>query len=255
MSLRKAKLAALGAVACSLLMAAPAGAQFLPVGQWNLNENGGTTARDAAWPFSSPGALSGNVTWAPGRFQSGLAFDGTNGMVDVANAGAFETPKVTVSAWVRSDASPGDYKYVVVKGGSGCCTGSYGLYTGSAGGIEFYVDANSQTNFVVSPDAGTGIWDGRWHNVVGTFGGAAVRLYVDGQQVGSGTPDSSPIQYGLPSGNDLVIGNYPWCNSLGFAGDIDEVKVFDRALGADEIHLGYLASQWLPSETPFDLML
>jgi hypothetical protein len=254
MSLRRVRLAALGAIACALLMAAPAGAHFLPVGQWDLNENGGTTAANDAWPFGGSGALLGNVTWAGGRFQSGLAFDGTNGMVDVRDAGAFESANVTVSAWVRSNGSPGDYRYIVVKGGSGCCTGSYGLYTGSAGGIEFYVDTG-QTSFLVSPDGGTGIWDGRWHNVVGTFDGATVRVYVDGQQVGTGSPDSSPIQYGLPSGNDLVIGNYPWCGGLGFAGNIDEVRVFDRALSSDEIHLGYLISRWLPLRASSDMIL
>jgi Concanavalin A-like lectin/glucanases superfamily len=254
MSFGRAKLVALVVMACALSTAAPAAAHVLPVGQWDLNEGSGTTAANDAWLFSGPGTLSGDVTWSDGRFRGGLSFDGTNGVVDVQDTNALDSPLVSVSAWVRSDASPGDYRYIVAKGGNGCCTGSYGLYTGAAGGIEFYVDS-SQTTYVVSPDGGTGIWDGRWHNVVGTFDGSTVRLYVDGQQVGDGTPDSAPIQYGLPSGNDLAIGNYPWCQGLGFAGDIDEVKVFDRALGSAEIHLGYLASQWLPFQAPFDLIL
>src|SRR5205823_14394762 len=36
---------------------------------------------------------------------------------------------------------------------------------------------------VSSPDAGTGIWDGKWHHVAGTYDGAALRLYVDGHEV------------------------------------------------------------------------
>lgn len=253
MCFRKAKLVAVVAAAFALSAAAPAAAHVLPVGQWDLNETGGTSASNDAWASSGPGVLSGNVTWSPGRFQDGLVFDGTTGVVDVADTAALDSASVTVSAWVRSTGSPGSYRYVVAKGGNGCCTGSYGLYTGAAGGIEFYV-ATTLTTYVVSPDGGTGIWDGRWHNVIGTFNGATVRLYVDGQQVGAGSPDSAPIQYGLPSGNDFAIGNYPWCQGLGFVGDIDEVKVFDRALTPGEIYMGYLASRWLPSYAPFDLI-
>jgi hypothetical protein len=252
--LGKWKLIAAVATACVLAPAAPAAATVLPIGQWDLNENAGATAHNDFSSLSGTGALSGGVTWAAGRFLSGLTFDGTTGVVDVPDSTALESPNVTVSAWVRSSASPGAYRYIVAKGGNGCCTGSYGLYTGINGGLEFYV-ASSQTTYVVSPDAGTGVWDGKWHNVLGTFDGSAVRVYVDGQEVGTGTPDSTPIPYAMPSGTDLAIGNYPWCPGLGFRGDIDEVKVFNRALGSSEISLGYQASRVLPFGSPVDLIL
>lgn len=234
-------------------VAGAAQASLLPVGQWDLNEGAGTVAHND-YPFmSGDGTLEGAVAWTTGRFRDGLAFSG-NGEVDVTNVAGLSPASVTVSAWVKSDGSPGDYQYIAVKGGSGCCTGSYGLYTGANGGLEFYI-GTSPGAYVLSPDAGTGVWDGQWHNVVGTFEGSYVRLYVDGRQVGSGTPDTAPIDYDLPSGSDFVIGDYPWCPGLGFTGDIDEVKVFDRALSPGEIGLGYLASEWLPFSTPFDLIL
>jgi hypothetical protein len=52
-----------------------------------------------------------------------------------------------------------------------------------------------------------------------------------------------------------MIGNYPSCPGLDFTGDIDEVKVFDRALGQREISFGYLVSRQLPLFSPFDLIL
>ena len=82
-------------------------------------------------------------------------------------------------------------------------------------------------------------------------------LYVDGKEVGSGTADTTPISYGLPTTNDLSIGNYPVptanfpdCGNLAFSGKIDEVHVFNRALGAQEVHLGYVASGYLPQQFP-----
>jgi hypothetical protein len=75
---------------------------------------------------------------------------------------------------------------------------------------------------------------------VGTYDGAAVRLYVDGVEVGSGTPTNISINYFLPDNTNFYIGAYraPGCN-LGFLGDIDEVQLFNRALSAAEIQAVY----------------
>jgi hypothetical protein len=92
--------------------------------------------------------------------------------------------------------------------------------------------------------------------VVGTYDGSSVRLYVDGQQVGSGTPDTAPIAYALADSNALTIGDYPSCPTqrLDFSGGIDEVKLFDRALAPWEINGGYQLSRWVPPSLPFDLI-
>ncbi len=71
--------------------------------------------------------------------------------------------------------------------------------------------------------------------------------------IGSGTPDSNPIPYNLSNGNDLLVGNFGGCAGLGFSGRIDEVKVFNRALRAQKIHLGVTVSQLLPTSFPDDL--
>jgi hypothetical protein len=54
-----------------------------------------------------------------------------------------------------------------------------------------------------------------------------------------------------------MIGNYPACPSIpeGFTGSIDEVKVFNRALPAQEIKLAVLASNYLPPAFPTDAVL
>ncbi len=48
------------------------------------------------------------------------------------------------------------------------------------------MSSNGGLSYNISPDAGTNIWDGNWHSVVGTFNGSEVDLYVDGKEVGSG---------------------------------------------------------------------
>jgi Concanavalin A-like lectin/glucanases superfamily len=71
---------------------------------------------------------------------------------------------------------------------------------------------------------------GRWSDVAVTYDGAVIRLYVDGRQVSSqGAAGSIQV-----TGNPLWIGgNLPYGEH--FRGLIDEVRVYSRALRAEEI--------------------
>jgi hypothetical protein len=242
------------AVAILLTVATPAaGAAILPVGAWSFNEGKGTVANDFSGHHEN-GSIEGPAQWIKGRFQDGLGFSG-NAAVKVPDSSSLEPATVSVSAWVNSSASPGSYRYILAKGANGCSAASYGLYTGTDGGLEFYASTNQGYSWTVSPDAGQSVWNGQWHNVVGTYDGTTMRLFLDGRQVSSGTPDTAPIAYGLPTSNDLTIGGYPWCPESDFSGNIDEVKVFNRALGSGEIALGYELSRFIPASLPFDLIL
>jgi Concanavalin A-like lectin/glucanases superfamily len=231
------KVLSIAVIACALTAATQASAAVAPgtAGQWHLDEGTGLTVTDSSGNGNN-GVLRGGVTWVSGRFGSALRFDGGPGRVTIADNLALEPARaVTASAWVRSDGTPGDYRYVLAKGATGCIASSYGLYTGPAGGLEFYVSKGRGNAYVRSPDAGTGVWDGQWHLAVGTFDGSTVRLYVDGAQVGHGSPDSGSLEYALPDSNDFFIGDYPGCTQRSFSGDIDDVNVWRETLSAGTI--------------------
>ncbi len=75
--------------------------------------------------------------------------------------------------------------------------------------------------------------------MVGTYDRQSVRLYVDGLQVGAGTPASFAIGYdAFAASKDLYIGDYDaaQCGSpSNFAGAIDDVRVWNRALIPSEV--------------------
>ena len=149
---------------------------------------------------------------------------------------------------VKGTTAQGRYRYLVAKGIDSDAS-SYALYTGYNGGLFFFV--YDGTRFVLSADAGPGIWDGMWHHVAGTFDGATVRLYADGREVGYGTPATLNINYNLPTSNDLFIGTYLWPGgSLSFTGSIDELSIYNRALSASEIQTIYRAGSAGKSNGP-----
>jgi hypothetical protein len=169
----------------------------------------------------------------PGISGSALRFDGGDAVV-VPDSHALEPARLSVEAWVRRQGTPGRYAYIVSKGSVGCVTSSYGLYTGTDGGMAFYVSMGS-SNYVISPAATPArIWDGAWHQVVGSYDGHEVRLYVDGVEIGGGSPNTQPIVYGLAS-TAPYIGIYRGGCELGFTGDIDTIRIWGAALTPAEI--------------------
>ncbi|HWD76367.1 MAG TPA: LamG domain-containing protein [Solirubrobacteraceae bacterium] len=228
----------LAAIAAALILvttASPAAGSSGLVGHWPLDEGAGVQVADTSG-FGNNGVLSGGATWVASGSGSALSFDGLTGKVKVPNNPSLEPASaVTVSAWVRHAGSPGDYRYIVAKGATGCIAASYGLYTGPDGGLEFYVSQSRGTAYAPSPDDGFGVWDGHWHLVVGTFDGASIRLFVDGTEVGSGTAFRGSLEYVLPDSNDLYIGDYTGCAQHEFLGVIDDVSVWDRALTSQQV--------------------
>jgi concanavalin A-like lectin/glucanase superfamily protein len=209
--------------------AAPASATPNVAAQWSFGEGSGQIAAD-----SGPNGLSGQLgssagpdaadpAWTAGHDGgAALAFSGGQ-YVAVPDSAALEPAHVTVDTWVRRSGSPGTWRYVLSKGSVGCDRSAYGLYSGWAGGMSFYVSGTD--HYTLSPEAPASlVWDGAWHHVVGAYDGARVRLWIDGAQVGDGTATTLPIAYGIGS-KGVYLGTYRGSCELGFRGDIDDVQI------------------------------
>ena len=218
-----------------LAAAAPAAATEWPLrGYWPLFEGSGQTIHDFSGHrnegrLGRTGGTDGrDAEWVRGLLGVGkaLRLDGDDYVV-VPEAASLRPQRVTAEAWVRAPKSPGPYKYVLSKGGEGCKAGSFGLYSSSNGGMAFYVYDGKK--FWRSPSIAKSIWDDKWHHVAGSYDGKAVRLFVDGRQVGQGTPFDGRIEYDLPH-RALYIGAYRGACDLTFTGDVDEIRVWSADL-------------------------
>src|SRR5260370_8555121 len=151
---------------------------------------------------SKKGTLTGTYSLAAAKVNQGWQV--TDAGARVPNAAALRPANaVSVEGWVKANASPGTFRYILSKNNDSN-SGSYALYTGSNGGLNFYVTVNG--SFVLSPNAGTGVWNGQFHHIAGTYDGSRVRLFVDGVEVGAGTPATPAITYAPQLDNaDLFI--------------------------------------------------
>jgi hypothetical protein len=82
--------------------------------------------------------------------------------------------------------------------------------------------------------------DGGWHHVAVTVQENAtasypeVILYLDGMDDTRPTTDLDPV-FDLTAGEDVRIGSRPASNDRFFIGQIDDVRIYDRALTQEEV--------------------
>jgi hypothetical protein len=215
-----------------------------PVAEWTFDETSGTTAHDAA--STHDGTLLGNPTWSPSGGHDGsgaLVFDGDGDGVQVPTAAALEPTSISILMWMKgARTANGQWDTLLQKGANACEAGSYGLQayartpTISPGELLARVETNTVGNYAgfVSPEAA--LWNGDWHLVGWTYDAVseAGTLYIDGIASAVGGID---LIYGLPTASDLFIGREPVdCpDSRDFQGSLDDVRIYDRVLGASEV--------------------
>lgn len=239
------------AVALSLgLVAAPVGASTVPglVGLWHLDESSGTTAYDSTvngndgtlLPSSSP------PIWVYGKFGKALSFDGDEDCVQLpASNSILNTNTFTVEAWFRTSVN-----HVPYGGNEGRIVNLHWKDTESTA-VSLYVE-QGKIGLLYHPGSMNHQWvkydvnyyDHVWHHIAVTYDATTYKLYYDGSMVKSEA--NSFGGFGTYPG---YLGTY---NSSGrfFDGLIDEVRIWNIALTADQIALSAKGSvTWLPPVT------
>jgi PKD repeat protein len=196
------------------------------VAAYAFDETAGTTAADASGSGNT-GSLSGATFTTAGRNGGAVSFDGVNDWVTVADANSLDlTSAMTLEAWINPSALGTAWRTVVFKEQVGNLT--YGLYANrntTRPNAQVYV-AGADRNV----DGSAALPLNAWTHLAATYDGATLRLYVGGTQVAQ-LAQTGPIA--TSTGALRIGGNNIW--SEWFAGRIDDVRLYNRALTPAQI--------------------
>jgi hypothetical protein len=190
------------------------------------------------------GTETGHPTYVAGQVGQVLKLRGLNDYVLIE--GSYLLPSYSAALWFRVEGGTGSRAILSIHGSAG---------TSDVHGILLEVGGNGQLRFLHRFPfiaAGTNIYtdtaydDGAWHHAVIVKSAEAMTLFVDGQQVGSAA-DQTQFDQALPY---ITLGVLTRNQLLRyFPGAIDEVRLYDRALSAEET--AALAGVTLPFDKPF----
>jgi hypothetical protein len=195
------------------------------VGAWGFDAPSGATATDSSGGGQA-GTIAGATRTTTGRFGGALSFDGVDDWVTVPDSNPLDlTTAMTIEAWVRPTAVAGDWRTVLLKEQPGNLI--YALYAGDNAG-------RAATHVFTTNDRGTNATSATplnaWTHLAATYDRTTLRLYVNGAQAGT---RSLTGNLRTSTGVLRIGGNGVW--GEWFAGLIDEVRVYNRALTAAEI--------------------
>lgn len=209
------------------------------IGYWSFDEGSGSIAYD-----SSGNENHGNIdgasysTESPSGFGYSLNFKRAYGDCVRFQIPIISTPPYTICTWVKPGTLPENKNlYILANGGE---TGNtYGFYM-FIGGEQFpgnYWQFAGKKIDGMGSAVHTPMTSTNWNFLCGTWDGTtnanSLKFYINGELIVSGTP----IQKGLEnSPRNLIIGrNSEPGSSHGFEGLIDEIRIYDRVLSANEI--------------------
>ncbi|MCK4293221.1 MAG: LamG domain-containing protein, partial [Planctomycetes bacterium] len=206
------------------------------IGWWKLDGLDPTRAID--WSgHNNHGYLRGDPQWVPGYDANALEFDGTGDWVAIDNLYYDSTghPEVTVWAWIRTSDSGNQaiasfdrdsYWRLEINGnGGGAGQVGWSVFT-DAGQIDMGSSAR--------------VDDGDWHHVVGVYDNGWAGIFIDGrvdaQTVSGTTFGHGRTRYGF-IGSRSEAGAFDGGTGTPdpFAGTLDDVRIYDRALSDDEV--------------------
>jgi gluconolactonase len=208
--------------------------EVLPVdlgAYWKLDEEEGSIAKDSAG--ENHGTVYGEPAWQPagGKVVGALQFDGIDDYIETGFAlnpadGAF-----SVFAWIKG-GTPGQ---VVISQTDGAGSGEIWLGADPLDGkLMTGLVPPAAGRFVPQPLVSESIiTDGQWHHIGFVWDSSYRTLYVDGTEIAKDTAAQNPLKSAdggiyIGAGRNLETETF-------FSGLIDDVRIYNVALTADEI--------------------
>lgn len=211
-------------------------------GLWHLDEGTGDSISDSSGENNT--GTVGNAHWLEydggqwaGRsdikFSTGacLEFKYESNNIIVPHSTSLDfAGTVSMEAWIKSSSET--KQAIIEKYKSG---GGFILYLYDSGiiGLEGYDGSGSRRTCV-----GTKVInDGNWHHIAATISKSIWKIYIDGAL--EKTLDTGYEETNLSNDSDVGIGTHILNSSLNLIGNIDEIRIYSRALPAGEIKAHY----------------
>ncbi len=205
------------------------------VGWWKLDETSGWVAADSSGR-DHPGTLE-NMNpadaWQGGRCGRGLAFDGIDDRVTVADDDDFDgTVQLTVALWCRPTVLDGTERGLVAKRVDASQQNAWAILVGADDRLRVDIDGAGDRFAASAP-----LVAGTWRHVAVVFDGTRppadrVRVYLDGVLDTTAAESSASIPN---TSAPVTLGALPGAPGGHFAGVLDEVRIYRRALTVSEI--------------------
>ncbi len=203
---------------------------YYPIGHWKLDDGAGTTALDATVNGNN-GTLEDGPTVVDGKFGQALAFEGSRVAIpasDSLTADLFQG-SFTLSAWINPKRTGNTWQQIF-RSMIADDTSNDTLFINNDGRLSWRGRIGGDWAGGMCETAPDVVPADQWTHIAVTGDGTNFRIYVNGalsQESAFQTTDGTNATY--------YIGGDPTWIGESYAGMIDDVRIYNVALTAEEI--------------------
>ena len=181
-------------------------------------------------------------SWTPsGEWNGAMQFDGVTDQVIIPDSPSLDpTNAITVAAWAKMQqmyCGPGPGyvgchdQELITKGSSTYCSNYSTMSLNYGWGNDFYFRLTASDGTTMAVQVPGGVANAAaWNYLAGTFNGTALNVYVNGVLANSSVYPSKNM---MVSNSQVYLGRLT--NGQTYQGMIDEPRIWNRALSAQEI--------------------
>ncbi len=202
--------------------------QWLCAGAGDISDSGWTT-------YGRP------IFTTSGKYAGAFEFDGVDDYVKISTSSSLKPSYITVSAWIKTFDNSIAWQQIF-QNGKNWNSGQGALLRLNGGGeaqfTAFTSTANTRKMAIITSVINNNVW----YHLVGTWNGYDAKIYVDGELKATNTWDTGGSGVLDNDELDATIGRQTDAASAHFNGTIDEVRVWNRSLSAEEIYQQYVSN-------------
>ena len=195
---------------------------------------------DASDESGNYDGTSSNVTFGvDGQINWGASFNGSSSKIDLPNlgTGVSGSSARSVSAWIKLDDTPSGFETVYASG-SGSNGSAFAFFVTSSKKIRLYY-YNRQY------DSSTVLNVGQWYHIVVTYNGGNIQgsvnsnIYINGNVETISDAGGTATGVASTTNSNYSIGYERASTNYYFDGEIDQVRIFDKAISSSEVSTLY----------------
>ena len=211
------------------------------IAHWTFDEGTGTIVYDSVG--TNDGTLVNGPIWTPGQIDGALSFDGIDDYADLGLGPEFDferTDQFTLSVWYMGT---GPHYTILSKMDRAVGYRGYDMFI-QEGYVHAHIISTWTFNAIRVDGTLYPVTDSSWHHIVVTYDGSSsadgLKIYVDAmQEITSVYRNSLSSTIQNPASLKVAARSYGTGTTQHLNGTIDDVRIYDKALSADEIEQLY----------------
>ncbi|MFI7061131.1 LamG-like jellyroll fold domain-containing protein [Kribbella sp. NPDC050124] len=206
-----------------------------PVGSWTFDDGSGTTAADGPG-LTHPLTLHGGAAFdGKGRLQGSLALDGVDGYAEASESVIDTSQSFTIAGWVRPTSAT-KLGVVAAVNGTNSPSVALGYDPSTKRWIFARTSADVQAPTLYRASSKEAPVNGTWSHLLASYDATAheLRLYVNGRLQQTTVVPATAV---WKADGPLTVGRGVYAGTAigSFAGSLDHLQVWQRALRTEEI--------------------